>query len=96
MIPNLRKNIVESSIAILLNQDNSYYKNNFSGSLTNKVNDLTNYIPNIVQITIDRFVSRAFALGIGIYFLWQVDISFALLMLTWSALFVLSSFLLAE
>ncbi|WP_341819793.1 ABC transporter transmembrane domain-containing protein [Wolbachia endosymbiont (group A) of Brachyopa scutellaris] len=40
MIPNLRKNIVESSIAILLNQDNSYYQNNFSGSLANKVNDL--------------------------------------------------------
>jgi ATP-binding cassette subfamily B protein len=96
MIPNLRKNIVESSIAILLDQDNSYYQNNFSGSLANKVNDLTNYIPDIVQITIDRFVSRAFALGIGIYFLWQVNINFALLMLTWSALFVLSSFLLAE
>ncbi|MDR2609344.1 MAG: ABC transporter ATP-binding protein/permease [Rickettsiales bacterium] len=95
MIPNLRKNIVESSTAILLNQDNSYYQNNFSGSLANKVNDLTNYIPDIVQITIDRFVSRALVLGIGIYFLWQVNISFALLMLTWSALFVLSSFLLA-
>jgi len=25
MVPNLRKNIVESSIAMLLNQDNSYY-----------------------------------------------------------------------
>nr|WP_246198584.1 ABC transporter ATP-binding protein [Wolbachia endosymbiont of Ctenocephalides felis wCfeJ] len=96
MIPNLRKNIVESSISILLNQDNSYYQNNFSGSLANKVNDLTNYIPDIVQITIDRLVSRALALGIGIYFLWQVHISFALLMLTWSAVFVLSSFLLAE
>jgi ATP-binding cassette subfamily B protein len=68
MIPNLRKNIVESSISTLLNQDNSYYQNNFSGSLANKVNDLTNYIPDIVQITIDRFVSRTFALGIGIYF----------------------------
>ncbi|MDG7055830.1 MAG: ABC transporter ATP-binding protein/permease [Wolbachia endosymbiont of Menacanthus eurysternus] len=95
MIPNLRKNIVESSISILLNQDNSYYQNNFSGSLANKVNDLTNYIPDIVQITIDRLVSRALALSIGIYFLWQVNISFALLMLTWSALFVLSSLLLA-
>ncbi|QOD38722.1 ABC transporter ATP-binding protein [Candidatus Wolbachia massiliensis] len=95
MIPNLRKNIVESSIAILLNQDNSYYQNNFSGSLANKVNDLTNYIPDIVQIVADRFFARALALGIGIYFLWQVNINFALLMLTWSALFILSSLLLA-
>ncbi|WP_425385872.1 ABC transporter ATP-binding protein [Wolbachia endosymbiont (group A) of Barypeithes pellucidus] len=95
-MPNLRKNIAESSLAMLLNQDNSYYQNNFSGSLANKVNDLTNYIPDIVQITVDRFISRSLALGIGIYFLWQVNIYFALLMLTWSALFVLSSLFLAK
>lgn len=95
MIPNLRKNIVESSIAILLNQDNSYYQNNFSGSLANKVNDLTNYIPDIMQIMADRVMGRALALSIAIYFLWQVNINFALLMLTWSTLFVLSSLLLA-
>ncbi|GFR20292.1 uncharacterized ABC transporter ATP-binding protein HI_1051 [Trichonephila clavata] len=95
MVPNLRKNIAESSLVRLLNQDNSYYQNNFSGSLANKVNDLTNYIPDIVQIVADRVFARALALGIGIYFLWQVNINFALLMLTWSALFVLSSLLLA-
>ncbi|WP_353288170.1 ABC transporter ATP-binding protein [Wolbachia endosymbiont (group B) of Gerris lacustris] len=95
MIPNLRKNIVKSSIDTLLDQDSSYYQNNFSGSLANKVNNLTNYIPDVVQIALDRLVARALALGIGIYFLWQVNIYFALLMLTWSALFVLSSLLLA-
>ncbi|MGL9731325.1 MAG: ABC transporter ATP-binding protein [Wolbachia sp.] len=95
MIPNLRKNIVESSISILLNQDNSHYQNNFSGSLANKVNDLTNYIPDIMQIMADRVMGHALALSIAIYFLWQVNINFALLMLTWSALFVLSSLLLA-
>lgn len=81
---------------MLLNQDNSYYQNNFSGSLANKINDLTNYIPDIIQITVDRFISRSLALSIGIYFLWQVNIYFALLMLTWSALFVLSSLFLAK
>ncbi|MDR0773418.1 MAG: hypothetical protein LBE46_03815 [Wolbachia pipientis] len=95
MIPNLRKNIVKASIDTLLDQDNNYYQNNFSGSLANKVNDLTNYIPDVVQIALDRFVGRALALGIGIYFLWQVNIYFALLILTGSALFVLSSLLLA-
>ncbi|PRD26686.1 UNVERIFIED_CONTAM: putative ABC transporter ATP-binding protein [Trichonephila clavipes] len=96
MIPNLRKNIVESSIARLLDQDSSYHQNNFSGSFANKVNDLANYVPDIMQIMADRVMGRALALGIGIYFLWQVNISFALLMLTWSALFVLSSLFLAK
>ncbi|MGL9718175.1 MAG: ABC transporter ATP-binding protein [Wolbachia sp.] len=96
MIPNLRKNIAESSLVVLLNQDSSYYQNNFSGSLANKINDLTNYIPDIVQILVDRVMGRALALGIAIYFLWQVNINFALLMLAWSALFVLSSLFLAE
>lgn len=96
MIPNLRKNIAESSLARLLNQDNSYYQNNFSGSFANKINDLTNYTPEIVQITIDRFMHRTLVLGIGIYYLWQVGTSFALLMLTWTTLFILSSLLLAK
>ncbi|MGL9732947.1 MAG: ABC transporter ATP-binding protein [Wolbachia sp.] len=96
MIPNLRKNIIESSIAILLNQDNSHYQNNFSGSLANKVNDLTNYIPDIMQIMADRVMGHALALSIAIYFLWQININFALLMLIWSALFVLLSLLLAR
>ncbi|MDM8335154.1 hypothetical protein [Wolbachia pipientis] len=57
---------------------------------------MANYIPGVVQITIGSFVSCALALGIGIYFLWQVNINFALLMFTWLALFVLSSLFLAE
>ncbi len=61
MVPNLRKNIVESSIAILLDQDNSYYQNSFSGSFANKINDLTNYIPDIAQIMTDRIMGRALA-----------------------------------
>lgn len=48
-----------------------------------------------MQIMADRVMGRALALSIAVYFLWQVNISFALLMLTWSALFVLSSLLLA-
>ena len=96
MVPNLRKNIAELSFIKLLNQDNKYYQDNFSGSLANKVNDLTNYIPEIVRIVCDRFVSRALMLAIGIYFLWQVSVHFALLMLVWSTLFILFSLLFAK
>ncbi|WP_253299968.1 ABC transporter ATP-binding protein [Wolbachia endosymbiont of Chironomus riparius] len=96
MIPRLRKNIAESSLARLLYQDHSYYQNQFSGSLANKINDLIHCIPEVVQIVIDKFFTRMFMLGIAIYFLWQINIYFPLLMLSWTSLFVLFSFFVAK
>ncbi len=91
MIPNLRKNISHSCFNILLDQSPSYYQTAFSGSLANKVNDLTNNIPEIVQIFFDRFFSNTLTLVIAAYTLCQVNIKFALLMITWVTLLVLGS-----
>jgi ATP-binding cassette subfamily B protein len=96
MIPNLRQKISRSSFDPLLDQSHHYYQNHFSGSLANKVNDLTNSIPEIVQIVFDRFLSNGLALAIAIYALWQVNIRFAFSMFIWVTLFVIGLLFLSK
>jgi ATP-binding cassette subfamily B protein len=96
MIPNLRRNIANNALDLLINKSHSYYQNNFSGSLTNKINDLTNNVPELIQIIIDRFLAHGLSLIIAIYFLWQVNIKFALAMSFCTFFFILLSLFLSK
>jgi len=88
MIPALRAKIANDALELLVDKSQNFYQNNFSGSLTNKVNDLTSSVPAIVRIVIDRFFSHGLALCIAIITLWQVNIHFALGMLVWAVVLI--------
>lgn len=96
MIPALRLSIAQESFSSLLKQSYSYYQNNFAGGLSNKINDLTSNIPDIVQIILDRFFSHSLALIIAIFTLWRVNALFACGMLAWSIAFIIVSLCLAN
>jgi ATP-binding cassette subfamily B protein len=49
-LPKLRHQITHESIQKLLNQSHHFFQNNFSGSLVNKVRDLFNSTPKIIEI----------------------------------------------
>ena len=91
MIPALRAKIANNALELLLDKSQNFYQNNFSGSLTNKVNDLTSAVPAIVRIVIDRFFSHGLALAIAIITLWQVNIHFALGMLVWAVILIIGA-----
>ena len=88
MIPALRAKIANDAFELLVDKSQNFYQNNFSGALTNKVNDLTSSVPAIVRIIIDRFFSHGLALCIAIITLWQVSSYFALGMLIWAVILV--------
>lgn len=96
MVPNLRKKIADNCFKYLLEQSNSFYQNSLSGNLANKVNDLINSVPEILIVIIDRFFSLGLALVIAVYALWQVNSSFAFLMLSWTILFFIGSLFLSK
>ncbi len=96
MIPLLRERIANDALGELLEKSPSYYQNTYSGSLANKVNDLTSYIPEVLQIVIDRFFAHSLALIIAMYTLWQVSSTFALLMFGWITLFILGVYLISS
>lgn len=96
MIPRLRQRIANQALSLLLDKSHSYYQNTFSGSLANKVNDLTNAIPELVQIIIDRFFSHSLALIIAVATLGFVNLRFAIFMTAWIIVFTLTAFFLSK
>jgi len=91
MIPRLRQNLAQGGFGSLLRQSHSFFQNQFSGSLGNKINDLSGDIPELVQIIIDRCFATVLALLVAIITLWTVNTHFALLMAGWTAMFFLGS-----
>lgn len=96
MIPNLRKKIATESVGLLVEKSHNYYQNNLSGSLTNKVNDLINNIPELLLIIIDRFLNNALTLSIAVFTLWQVNSLFALFLLAWTSTFIIGAMLFSK
>ncbi len=96
MIPEMRKYVGQRYINKLLGQTHSFFQDQFSGGLANKINDLTMYIPEIIQIMIDQFLSRFLMLSIATYTLWLVNPVFAYLMLGWTVFFITLSLSLAK
>ncbi len=96
MTPRLRERISNEALSDLLDQSHSYYQRSYSGSLANKINDLMNHVPLIIQIVIDQFFSNILALIIAAYVLWQVNDLFAIIMLSWVMLFILGSLLFSK
>lgn len=96
MIPRMREKIANDAVGMLLDKSHDYYQNTFSGSLTNKVNDLTSSVPDLLQIGIDRFFSHLLALLIAIFTLWQVSSIFAVAMLIWTSFFLIAALLLSS
>lgn len=95
MIPKMRERIANDAFGLLVDKSHNYYQSNFSGSLTNKVNDLTSSVPDLLQIVIDRFFSHLLALFIAIFTLWQVSPIFAIPMLICTSLLLIASLLLS-
>jgi ATP-binding cassette subfamily B protein len=87
-IPNLRTNLALKGFEALLKQDFSYFQNNFSGALSNKIKDITNAIPDIVENSSEQFLFRALALIIAVLTLLSVSKAFGLAMLIWIILVV--------
>lgn len=95
-VPNMRLNIGNTAFQILLKQSHNYYQNSFSGTLTNKVNDLTGSIPKMIQIISDRFFSHGLALVVAVITLFQVSMIFAIGMVVWIGVFVTVAWVFAE
>jgi ATP-binding cassette, subfamily B, bacterial len=91
MIPRMRQQLAQTAFERLLNQSHGFFQNQFTGSLSNKINDLSSDVPDLLQILIDRCFATILALFIAIITLWTVNGHFALLMVGWTTLFFVGS-----
>ncbi len=86
--PNLKKHIGVMLMGRMMNHSQNFYQNHFSGSIANKINDVSTGIPNILNIFIDRFFSHILGLLVAIYTVSLVDFKFAICLILWIIIFL--------
>jgi len=96
MYPALRKKIISMGFADLLGRSYLYHKENFSGSLSKKIHDIAEYIPDIIQVIFDRLLTHVLTLIVATIFLWQVSYVFSFIMIFWCSAFMLVNFFLGR
>ncbi|HXW85972.1 MAG TPA: ABC transporter ATP-binding protein [Candidatus Bathyarchaeia archaeon] len=92
----LRKNIAERLMAYTLGHSHEFYQQHMSGSLTNKVNDVARGVPQLLKISIERFLTVAYTTIIILIAMCYFHPLFALVQGLWIASFVGSSLLVAR
>lgn len=91
MVPKLKANIVNELGRNLLDQSHTFYQNNFAGSLSNKVNDVSLGVAQVVLITMDSFVGNVLALIVASGLLLWVNPLLAFIFIAWMILFLWGS-----
>jgi ATP-binding cassette subfamily B protein len=86
--PNLKKHIGVMLMSRMMNHSQNFYQNHLSGSVANKINDISTNIPNIINIVIDKFFSHILGLLMAIYTVWLVDFKFAICLVFWIIIFL--------
>lgn len=86
MVPRLRKMIAKDAVEKLLGKSYQFYQDHFSGSVSNRINDLTRSIPDMLEL-FDRFYSHFLAFFVAMFFLWTVNGFFVSVTLIWALCF---------
>lgn len=88
LFPGIKKYIGMILMDRMMDHSHQMYQNQFTGGLSNKINDVMNGVANIVRLFIDKFFSQTLALFIAVYTVWTVDIKFAFGLLIWVIFFL--------
>lgn len=87
-LPKLRHHITHNSLSKLLNQSHNFFQNHFSGSIVNKVRDLFNSTPKIIEISLYCFFQGFLAVFIAFFTMSSINFFFAFALLTWIAIII--------
>lgn len=86
--PPMKKDIAKDMFEYVEGHSYSYFQHSFSGSMANKINDMTTTAINILNNGIDTFISRFMSLIVGAVTMYLVDPAFAMLLVGWSIVFL--------
>ena len=86
--PKLKRAVMNSLMHSMMHNSFLFYQKNLTGSLVNKVNNVVDGIPEIIEMFISRFFVQILSLIIAAYTLWQVAPKFSLIMVVWSTIFI--------
>ncbi|MFZ9180824.1 MAG: ABC transporter ATP-binding protein [Rickettsiales bacterium] len=87
-LPKFKHKITHDSIKQLLGQSHDFFQNNFSGAVVNKVRDLFNSSPKILEIFLYNFVGGSLAIIFATIILATINIYFALALILWVGIII--------
>jgi ATP-binding cassette subfamily B protein len=94
--PQIKIEITQKMFKHILEHSYSFFQHNFSGSLSNKINDMSKNAVLVISDLIDHVFSRALCLIIGATTMYLVHPYFAILLITWTILFITISLILSK
>ena len=86
--PAQREYIALKLMRRMMKKPLQFYQKHFSGNLTNKINDVVIFAPNIIEIFIDNFLTCFFTLVLAMYSVASVHPHFAWALLSWLSIFL--------
>jgi ATP-binding cassette, subfamily B, bacterial len=89
--PKQKAIIMDRLTAHLMQHPTAFYQRHSAGNLTSKVNDVTLYVPEIVKIVTDHFVTAALTLVFVLISVSQVQARFAWALSAWLVIFMLGA-----
>lgn len=92
LFPKMRTEIITQMFDYLSRQSHTYFQQNFSGSLANKISDMPQGIESIMRMFNTMIWPRFVAIIIACVLLYTVNPVFTLILLTWSLIFLGNSF----
>ncbi|MDR3624791.1 MAG: ABC transporter ATP-binding protein [Chlamydiales bacterium] len=96
LAPIMKNEIILEMFNYIIDHSYSYFQQNFSGSLSNKINDISKGSVKIITEFVDLFLSRFFCLIAAIITMYLVHASFAITLTLWTVLFISISLLLSR
>ncbi|MCE5294104.1 MAG: ABC transporter ATP-binding protein/permease, partial [Chlamydiales bacterium] len=94
--PDMEMRIKKKIFSHIESHSFSFFQQNLTGSLANKINDLSKGTGKIILETIDYFFARGMGLLIGMYTMYTVHPSFAGILGLWSVIFFAASIYLSQ
>lgn len=93
--PPLRKAIIGSLTEKMMGHSQELFNNNLTGSLANKIRDVTKSIPDLVFVAINNFYSCFFAVIFAIINLALIHVHCAIMLTAWITVFLIGTFFLS-
>jgi len=87
--PNLRKYIGLKLMNKMIDHSHLLFQEQFTGSLANKISDVTSGVPNVVRTFVYNFYSHILAIIVATYTLYKTSPRFSFGLIIWISLFVI-------
>lgn len=92
----LKRHIINVLTQRLMQHSNNFFNNNFVGNISNKINDITNSIPDLIKLFVVELFSKILAVSIAIYTSSIISYKIATALFIWTIIFILGSILLSK